>query len=168
MGVFMAPSDETFLRRWARLKQTDQEPAPSVAAESAPVAAEEADAEELSAEELGLPDVDSLDKDSDYTGFLRDEVPEALKRKALRKLWLSDPVLANIDGLNDYDEDFSVLYEVAKKAIGGIAKLGDEGVEGAGEAAVDGAEATETQPPEPVTDEDEPEPAEADDDGETA
>jgi hypothetical protein len=37
---------------------------------------------------------------------MREGVPEALRNRALRKLWLSDPVLANLDGLNDYDEDF--------------------------------------------------------------
>ncbi|MDM7947783.1 MAG: DUF3306 domain-containing protein, partial [Oceanibaculum nanhaiense] len=30
-----------------------------------------------------------------------------LQRKALRKLWASDPVLACLDGLNDYEEDFT-------------------------------------------------------------
>ena len=38
-----------------------------------------------------LPDIDSLDKDSDYTVFMGEGVPEHLKRLALRKLWLSDP-----------------------------------------------------------------------------
>ena len=32
-----------------------------------------------------------------------------MTRAALRKLWLSDPVFANLDGLNDYDEDFNVV-----------------------------------------------------------
>jgi hypothetical protein len=34
-------------------------------------------------------------------------VPEAVKRRALRTLWSSNPILANLDGLNDYDEDFT-------------------------------------------------------------
>ena len=38
---------------------------------------------------------------------MHEKVPEALRKRALRKLWLSDPILANVDGLNDYDEDFT-------------------------------------------------------------
>ncbi len=57
--------------------------------------------------ELENVDIEALDYDSDYTEFMKEGVPEALKRKALRKLWRSDPILANIDGLNDYDDDFT-------------------------------------------------------------
>ena len=56
-----------------------------------------------------LPPIDTLDANSDYTGFLAKNVPEALRRAALRKLWASDPVFATLDGLNDYDEDFNVI-----------------------------------------------------------
>ncbi len=59
--------------------------------------------------DYGLPSIESLDRDSDYQGFLADGVPEALTRAALRKLWASDPVFANLDGLNDYDEDFNLV-----------------------------------------------------------
>ncbi|MBO6950175.1 MAG: DUF3306 domain-containing protein [Rhodospirillales bacterium] len=50
-----------------------------------------------------LPDIDTLDKDSDYSMFMDARVPEELQRLALRKLWSTDPVYANLDGLNDYD-----------------------------------------------------------------
>ena len=56
-----------------------------------------------------LPPVESLTADSDFTAFLRTNVPSVLKKAALRKLWKSDPVLANVDGLNDYDEDFAKM-----------------------------------------------------------
>jgi len=59
--------------------------------------------------DYGLPPIESLDRDSEYEGFLADGVPEALTRAALRKLWSSDPVFANLDGLNDYDEDFNLV-----------------------------------------------------------
>ena len=52
-------------------------------------------------------DFDSLNYASDYTQFLKKGVPEAVRRRALRMLWGSNPILANIDGLNDYDEDFT-------------------------------------------------------------
>ena len=48
----------------------------------------------------------SLGKDDDFTVFLKRGVPELLRKTALRKLWRTDPVFANVDGLNDYDEDF--------------------------------------------------------------
>jgi hypothetical protein len=61
------------------------------------------------AEEMpALPPVEELTAESDYTVFLGDKVPEAIKRAALNKLWRSDPVLANLDGLNDYDEDYNL------------------------------------------------------------
>lgn len=56
-----------------------------------------------------LPSIDELDFHSDYTVFLAKNVPEVLRRAALRKLWTSDPVLANLDGLNDYDEDYHLV-----------------------------------------------------------
>jgi hypothetical protein len=74
----------------------------------APAADESAGAEgEADASQFEDFDFDSLDYNSDYTRFMEKSVPEAVRRRALRMLWQSDPVLANIDGLNDYDEDFT-------------------------------------------------------------
>jgi len=94
----------------------------AVEAEQRAALEEKTDAEIL--EELGLPDPDTLGKDDDFTAFLAKTVPERLRRRALRKLWLSNPVLANLDGLNDYDENFrdtaktgqvvKTLYEVGR------------------------------------------------------
>lgn len=57
--------------------------------------------------EAALPPIESLVYESDYSGFMVEGVSEALRRQALRKLWRSNPVLANVDGLNDYDGDFT-------------------------------------------------------------
>lgn len=62
-----------------------------------------------------LPDIETLDKDSDYSLFMRKGTPEHLKRLALRKLFLSDPSLAVLDGLNDYDEDYSMIGMVVEE-----------------------------------------------------
>ena len=51
-------------------------------------------------------DLESLTYESDFTVFMKRGVPEALKNAALRKLWRSNPDLAVLDGLNDYDTDF--------------------------------------------------------------
>jgi hypothetical protein len=57
-------------------------------------------------EELGLPDPDSLGLGDDFKAFMSKSVPEHLRKRALRKLWRSNPVLACVDGLNDYDDDY--------------------------------------------------------------
>ncbi len=62
-------------------------------------------AENLAAAEA--VDLETLSYDSDYELFLKKGVPEELKNQAMRKLWRSNPVLANVDGLNDYDENFA-------------------------------------------------------------
>ena len=75
------------------------------------VAEVEAQAEEKTDAEicadLGLPDPDALEPGQDIAAFMRDVVPARIKRRALRKLWRLNPVLANLDGLNDYDGDFT-------------------------------------------------------------
>lgn len=62
---------------------------------------------EAEADDADLPDLEEMDAASDFTPFLKKGVSEQLQRKALRKLWLSDPVLANVDGLLDYGDDFT-------------------------------------------------------------
>ncbi len=66
--------------------------------------AEKSDEEIL--EELGLPDPDTLVQGDDFKAFLSKTVPQHLRKRALRKLWRSNPVLACVDGLNDYDDDY--------------------------------------------------------------
>ncbi len=58
-------------------------------------------------EELGLPDPDTLEAGDDFRAFMARAVPERLRRRALRRLWLSNPALANLDGMIDYGEDFT-------------------------------------------------------------
>lgn len=59
--------------------------------------------------EADLPPIDGLTAQSDYTVFLKANVPAGLRKAALRKLWVSDPVLANLDRLNDYDDDYTIV-----------------------------------------------------------
>lgn len=130
--------DEGFLLRWSRRKRAaagDRSDAPpEAAADNAepaeiaddPLSTQDAEATEQGGEtdeavpaELADVDIDALDYDSDYTRFLGEGVPEALKRRALRQLWRSNPILANVDGLNDYDDDFTdaaMVVDVLKTA----------------------------------------------------
>ena len=67
--------------------------------------AERSDADLLA--ELDLPDPDKLGPGDDFKAFLTEAVPARLKTRALRRLWVTNPVLANVDGLIDYGEDFT-------------------------------------------------------------
>ncbi len=57
--------------------------------------------------ELGLKDPGLLEPGDDFAAYLQAAVPERLRRRALRRLWRSNPVLANLDGLVDHDEDYT-------------------------------------------------------------
>ncbi|MCU7800078.1 MAG: DUF3306 domain-containing protein [gamma proteobacterium symbiont of Lucinoma myriamae] len=53
-----------------------------------------------------MPDLDSLDEDSDYSGFLSPGVSDKLRKLALHKLFHGESF--NLcDGLDDYDEEFT-------------------------------------------------------------
>jgi Protein of unknown function (DUF3306) len=72
-----------------------------------------------------LPDIETLTYESDFSVFMREGVPEFLRRQALRKLWLSDPILANLDGLNDYDpKSMTFLIQDVEGAVEGVAEVG--------------------------------------------
>lgn len=62
--------------------------------------------EELLAE-AGLPEPESIDGPDMLREFLNSNLPQRLKRRAMRAHWKSNPVLACMDGLNDYEEDFT-------------------------------------------------------------
>jgi hypothetical protein len=51
-------------------------------------------------------------------------VPKALRNQALKKLWRSNPILANLDGLNDYDLDYrpSEIRALAARAAEDLAR----------------------------------------------
>ncbi len=108
--------DDRFLTRWSRRKRkAASEPdaaeskqySTNAPAEDAGVEtpADRTDEEVLA--HLGLKDPDLLEPGDDFSAFMREAVPQHIRRRALRRLWRSNPVLANLDGLNDYDTDFT-------------------------------------------------------------
>lgn len=112
--------DKGFLSRWSTRKQTAQqgqvpakrrpEDLPGDAAPGVnPVDQESAQAvgTEVPFDPADLPDIETLDKDSDFSVFMSEKVPDALRRRALRRLWRVDPSFAFLDGMNDYDEDYT-------------------------------------------------------------
>ena len=114
---------EGFVARWSRRKIEEKEPSKETKIEVSKLE-EGAPLETQSSQDVGeegetnvddLPDIETLNESSDYTPFLKDGVPEKLKRLALRKLWKSNPVFGIIDGLDDYDEDYSAIGIVAQE-----------------------------------------------------
>ncbi|WP_157014757.1 DUF3306 domain-containing protein [Mesorhizobium xinjiangense] len=108
---------EAFLERWSRRKRkagaaehaaSNEEPVTAPAGDAEPPENEAARAEmEANRRAAEAVDIDALEKGDDFSVFFRRGVPPALKNRALRKLWRTNPVLANLDGLNDYDTDFN-------------------------------------------------------------
>ena len=165
----MADRETTFLSRWSRRKRdprSEDEPA-DLAEQSAAVPAaaadpsdpsDPADPEDGGDDAVGdpevvakLPDIESLDETSDFTPFMAKGVPEILRRRALRKLWRLNPLFANLDGLNDYDEDFTdaanVLSEIKTIYKVGKGMLSEETAEktaGADESGADESGADES------------------------
>lgn len=169
----------SFLARWSRRKavarrgapepepptaeprrpNAEAEPAPERAAGPAPEPAG-AERELLSELELAkLPDPDTLDAASDFSVFMRPGVPPELRRRALRRLWRIDPIIATPDCIDDYYivNDFSdastvvadlkTLYRVGRGMATAIAEAAEEPGEPPGEAAVGEEVASAIEPP---------------------
>jgi hypothetical protein len=98
--------EEGFAGRWSRMKRGARTaPAAAPEVEAPPRADERSDEEIL--RELGLPDPETLRPGDDIKGFMVGAVPARIRNRVLRRLWISNPVLANLDGLVDYGEDFT-------------------------------------------------------------
>jgi len=126
--------EQDFIRRWSRRKQAarhdpgagDRQPAeePPVEIEETKTGESEATASSDSSDtgesaETGkaaieLPEIDSLSADSDFTPFMKAGVPKEIRNRALRKLWRVNPAFGHLDGLNDYDGDFTDAATVVK------------------------------------------------------
>ena len=101
--------NKSFTSRWSERKQavkSEAEQEEIVVEESLPSEEpEKTDAEILA--ELNLKDPDDMEAGDDFSAFMDSAVPHRIKSRALRKLWLSNPALANLDNLLDYGEDFT-------------------------------------------------------------
>jgi len=114
----MNEKDDDFLSRWSRRKRNpaeeedskkliDQSSEPTGATALNEFSAPDPQADQILLDELGLKKPEDLQPGEEFATFLRASIPRHLKQRALRRLWTSNPLLANLDGLNDYDGDFT-------------------------------------------------------------
>ena len=71
-----------------------------------------------------LPPLESLGKDSDYTLFMRDGVPEETRVAALRKLWRSDPAFTEQFPFEIHMEDYNKTFTPINAATDTIYRAG--------------------------------------------
>ena len=71
-----------------------------------------------------LPAIETLTNESDFTPFMSGKIPEFIRRKALRVLYQSHPILGFRDGLNDYDEDYNIIDTLINAATQSSYKVG--------------------------------------------
>ncbi|MES9989200.1 MAG: DUF3306 domain-containing protein, partial [Candidatus Thiodiazotropha endolucinida] len=89
--------DTGFYHRWSEKKQASRQPLAE---------RDESDEEQQQPGDEDMPSLESLDENSDYSGFLSPRVSDQLRQVALRKLFHS--AAFNVcDGLDDYAEDFT-------------------------------------------------------------
>lgn len=109
--------EETFIQRWSQKKIQSAESANVSIKEATqpdgealhPVSQEDPEGRELT--DADMPDLDSLNDGSSYADFLSSGVSEALRRKALHKLFHA--ATYNIcDGLDDYAEDYTTFEKL--------------------------------------------------------
>jgi len=104
-------NDDGILSRWSRrkLEGVDGEAEADFLSAEDEQAGLDARAEELQENRAAAEaiDLDTIDEESDLSLFMKEGVPEMLKKAALAKLWRSSPIFANVDGLVDYDDNFA-------------------------------------------------------------
>ena len=98
--------EENVLQRWSRRKHAAKEEIDSQELENTQVLESEPEPEKPALTDDDMPPIESLDEDSDYSGFLSPEVSEGLRKLALKKLFHM-PTFNVRDGLDDYDGDYT-------------------------------------------------------------
>jgi hypothetical protein len=109
---------EGFLRRWSSRKSDARQgksplPEPARVLPPAPASVSQAPLDQLAKHETDtvpvptLDDVGQLTPASDFSAFVRQEVPAAVKNAAMKKLF-ADPHFNVMDGLDVYIDDYSL------------------------------------------------------------
>ena len=129
----MPTDNESFVSRWSRRKQAvtneqvqtealqEHEAVELPIADTTDVIDEVALAEAREAQRNALtdedmPDIETLNEGSDFSGFMSTNVSEALRKMALRKLFQGESY--NIrDGLDEYDGDYTTFEKLDPSVI---------------------------------------------------
>lgn len=153
---------QEFISRWSRLKaEAKSKPVESAAlqpegegldppADTVPQLTPQ-QLEDMTDDELlqhfDLPEPEALKQGDDFSVFMKAAVPARLRNRALRKLWLSNPALANVDMLVDYGDDFTdaamsvpgmtTAYQVGKGIARKLEEFADPDRQNAAEARSD-------------------------------
>ena len=120
----MAVEKEGFASRWSRRKQ---EVAKETTVEDAPITTEEPVIDEATLAEQKLeklnaltdedmPDIETLNEDSDFSGFMSTGVSETLRKMALQKLFHGKSYNVR-DGLDEYDGDYTSFEKLDPSVI---------------------------------------------------
>ena len=113
-------SKESTLSRWSRRKLEADQLTQAVEESTSPDA--QTDLPAVDAEAVGvveksvltdadMPAIESLNEDSDFSGFMSSGVSDELRNLALRKLFKA-PVFNIRDGLDEYDEDYTYFEKL--------------------------------------------------------
>ncbi len=113
---------QSFFSRWSQRKAEQRET--EFTTDEADDAIEAADStiddvdenEEIILTDEDMPDIESLDQNSDYGQFFSTGVSDELRDLALQKLFRL-PEFNLRDGLNDYDDDFSKMPALAEAVV---------------------------------------------------
>ena len=113
-------SKESALSRWSRRKleadqltqAVEESISPDAQTDLPAVDAEAVDVVEKPVlTDADMPAIESLNEDSDFSGFMSSGVSDELRNLALRKLFKA-PVFNIRDGLDEYDEDYTYFEKL--------------------------------------------------------
>ena len=140
--------DKGFLSRWSDRKlKADAEEVEQTLPAAMSEESHEDEFEGKSDEEilsiLDLPEPETLTLGDTVEKFMDGRVPERIRARALRAFWKTNPVLANIDGLDEYCEDYTdaatvvenlqTIYQVGKgyavQALDALESLAEDELE---------------------------------------
>jgi hypothetical protein len=104
--------DKGFLSRWSDRKLSAEQDEPESSSAGVEQAEEPADEFEGKSDDeilsiLELPDPETLTLGDTVEKFMDGRVPERIRARALRAFWKTNPVLANLDGLDEYWDDYT-------------------------------------------------------------
>ena len=148
--------EKGFLSRWSERKLQPESDNTDVALPSADEGKPTEDEFEGKSDEeilsiLELPEPDTLKLGDTVEKFMDGRVPERIRARALRAFWKTNPLLANIDGLDEYCDDYTdaatvvenlqTIYQVGKgyatQALDALENLAEDDAQDEAIAAID-------------------------------